>query len=166
MHVSAKDLATGREQKMTVTGGSALPRNDIDRLVREAEQYAEEDRRRREAAETRNHGEQLVYQTEKFVRENDERVPAETQTEVASAAAELKQLLEDSSADTAALRGAIEKLATVSQQMGQAMYARAQQQTPPEDQPPTGHAPGEDEGVVDAEIVDEDRDGNTKDGAA
>jgi molecular chaperone DnaK len=141
---------------MTVTGGSALPKNDIDRMMREAEQYAEEDRERREAAETRNQGEQLVYQTEKFVRENEQRIPAETKTEVESAAADLKRLLEDSSTDTAALRTGIEKLATVSQKMGQAMYAQAQQ-TPPEDQPPTEQAPADEEGVVDAEIVDEDR---------
>ncbi|MGW3913821.1 molecular chaperone DnaK [Streptomyces sp. NPDC005070] len=169
-HVSAKDLATGREHKMTVTGGSALAKNDIDRMVREAEQYAEEDRRNREAAETRNHGEQLVYQTEKFVRENDERIPADTKAQVSSAADELKQLLEDSSTDTAALRGAIERLATGSQQMGQAMYAQAQQGSAPQDQPPTGQAPGagDDDVVVDAEIVDEDREedgGSTRDGA-
>src|SRR5213592_494352 len=72
MHVGAKDLATGREQKMTVTGGSALPKDEIDRMMREAEAHAEEDRTRREAAETRNQAEQLVYQTEKFIRENDD----------------------------------------------------------------------------------------------
>jgi molecular chaperone DnaK len=163
MHVSAKDLATGREQKMTVTGGSALPKNDIDRMMREAEEYAEEDRGRREAAETRNQAEQLVYQTEKFLRDNDERIPSDTKTEVESAIAELKALLEEP-ADTSALRAGAEKLATVSQKMGQAMYAQAQQQTPPADQPPTEHAPGDEDGVVDAEIVDEDRD--TKGGAA
>ncbi|MGW0579691.1 Hsp70 family protein, partial [Streptomyces sp. NPDC002920] len=167
MHVFAKDLATGREQKMTVTGGSALPKDDIDRMMRDAEQYAEEDRTRREAAETRNQAEQLVYQTEKFVRENEERVPADTRAEVSAAADELKSLLEQQ-ADTAALRAGIDRLAAVSQQMGQAMYAQAQQ-------PPTGdgadaaysggsagsadeHAsPGDDETVVDAEIVDDDR---------
>jgi len=160
-HVSAKDLATGREQKMTVTGGSALPKDDIDRMVREAERYAEEDRRHREAAETRNQGEQLVYQTEKFVRDNEDRIPADAKDQVASAAAGLKQLLEDSSTDTAALRGAIERLATVSQQMGQAMYARAQQQSAPGNRPPTEPPTGqaEDEVVVEAEIVDEEREG-------
>ncbi|MFE9763870.1 molecular chaperone DnaK [Streptomyces sp. NPDC005808] len=160
MHVSAKDLATEREQKMTVTGGSALPKDDIDRMMREAEQYADEDRRRREAAETRNQAEQLVYQTEKFVQENEERIPSDTKPEVESAIAELKELLEET-ADTSALRAAVEKLATVSQRMGQAMYAQAQQapsQTPPQDEPATAeHAPSEEEGVVDAEIVDEER---------
>ncbi|MFF0792993.1 molecular chaperone DnaK [Streptomyces spiralis] len=164
MHVSAKDLATGREQKMTVTGGSALPKEDIDRMMRDAEQYAEEDRKRREAAETRNQAEQLVYQTESFIRENGDRIPADTKAEVEAAAAELKTLLEQN-ADTAPLRTGVEKLASVSQKMGQAMYAQSQptsteaggqQQSPRPDQ--------EDEGVVDAEIVDDDRD--TKGGAA
>ncbi|PPS72600.1 MULTISPECIES: molecular chaperone DnaK [Streptomyces] len=154
MHVSAKDMATGREQKMTVTGGSALPKDDIDRMMREAEQYAEEDRERREAAETRNQAEQLVYQTENFLRENGDRVPADTKSEVESAVAEAKERLEQQ-ADTAALRAAVEKLASVSQKMGQAMYAQAAQQAPAEE--PHG-APRDEEGVVDAEIVDEDTD--------
>ncbi|MFE9922623.1 molecular chaperone DnaK [Streptomyces sp. NPDC005774] len=156
MHVSAKDLATGREQKMTVTGGSALPKDDIDRMMREAEQYADEDRKRREAAETRNQAEQLVYQTENFIRDNKDRIPAGTRSEVEAAVAELKPLLEQS-ADTAALRAGVEKLAAVSQRMGQAMYAQAGQE-------PTGDAgqhtsPQEEEGVVDAEIVDDEGDG-------
>jgi molecular chaperone DnaK len=161
MHVSAKDLATGREQKMTVTGGSALPKDDIDRMMREAEQYAEEDRKRREAAETRNQAEQLVYQTENFLRDNHDRVPADTRGEVETAVTELKALLEQN-ADTTALRTGAEKLATVSQKMGQAMYAAASSAGggPATEQ---GAAPDE-EGVVDAEIVDEDRD--TKGGAA
>ncbi|MDX3451391.1 molecular chaperone DnaK [Streptomyces sp. ME02-8801-2C] len=152
MHVSAKDLATGREQKMTVTGGSALPKDDIDRLMREAEQYADEDRRRREAAETRNQAEQLVYQTEKFVRDNEERVPAETKSEVASAVAEVKGLLSQET-DVSVLRAGVEKLAAVSQRMGQAMYAQAQQEPSPQE------ASAEEEGVVEAEIVDHEREG-------
>ncbi|MET7979528.1 molecular chaperone DnaK [Streptomyces mirabilis] len=163
MHVSAKDLATGREQKMTVTGGSALPKNDIDRMMREAEQYAEEDRARREAAETRNQAEQLVYQTEKFLRENDERIPSGTKPEVESAVADLKRLLEDSATDTTALRTGVENLASVSQKMGQAMYARAQQT--PREEPAAEHTTAaEEEGVVDAEIVDDERE--TRGGAA
>ncbi|MET9850008.1 molecular chaperone DnaK [Streptomyces ossamyceticus] len=161
MHVSAKDLATGREQKMTVTGGSALPKDDIDRMMREAEQYAEEDQRRREAAETRNQAEQLVYQTERFIRDNEERVPADVRGEVEAAAAELKQLL-DHPEDTAALRAGIDKLATVSQRMGQAMYATASGARTEEPRP--GPDPADEEGVVDAEIVDDDK--NTKGGAA
>ncbi|MFF3987751.1 molecular chaperone DnaK [Streptomyces sp. NPDC001601] len=154
MHVSAKDLATGREQKMTVTGGSALPKDDIDRMMREAEQYAEEDRKRREAAETRNQAEQLVYQTEKFLRENEERVPGATKSEVEAAVTELKALLERD-ADTGELRRGVEKLASVSQQMGQAMYASAAGGSAEEQRAPEA---GEEEGVVDAEIVDDERD--------
>ncbi|MFI8164870.1 molecular chaperone DnaK [Streptomyces sp. NPDC085931] len=153
MHVSAKDMATGREQKMTVTGGSALPKDDIDRMMREAEQYAEEDRKRREAAETRNQAEQLVYQTEKFLRDNADKVPADTRAEVESAVADLKARL-DRQADTADLRTGVEELAAVSQQMGQAMYAQPQQ-TPTQDTPTP---PQDEEGVVDAEIVDDDKD--------
>ncbi|MEU3947564.1 molecular chaperone DnaK [Streptomyces sp. NPDC029526] len=174
MHVSAKDLATGREQKMTVTGGSALPKDDIDRMMREAEQHAEEDRTRREAAETRNQAEQLVYQTERFLNDNTDRVPADTRTEVESAIADLKRQLEEN-ADTAALRTGVEKLAAVSQRMGQAMYAGAEQSGGPagagaaqEGTSDTGadtgahDGPGpsrDDDGVVDAEIVDDDTDG-------
>ncbi|MGW5122744.1 molecular chaperone DnaK [Streptomyces sp. NPDC004069] len=161
MHVSAKDLATGREQKMTVTGGSALPKDDIDRMMREAEQYAEEDRKRRESAETRNQAEQLVYQTENFLRDNGDRVPADTKSEVEAAAAEVKALLEQQ-AETPALRTAIDKLASVSQRMGQAMYAQAQQSGPDGTEQHT--APPDEDSVVDAEIVDDERD--TKGGAA
>ncbi|MEU8975662.1 molecular chaperone DnaK [Streptomyces monashensis] len=163
MHVSAKDLATGREQKMTVTGGSALPKDDIDRMMREAEQYAEEDRRRREAAETRNQAEQLVYQTEKFLRDNEDRIPAGTRSEVQEAATELKALLERN-AETGELRTGVEKLATVSQKMGQAMYANASAGAGEPGPATEQETPADEEGVVDAEIVDEDRD--TKGGAA
>ncbi|MEG8278186.1 molecular chaperone DnaK [Streptomyces sp. AHA2] len=152
MHVSAKDLATGREQKMTVTGGSALPKDDIDRMMREAEQYAQQDRERREAAETRNQAEQLVHQTEKFLRDNADKVPADTRSEVESAVREVKERLEQQ-ADTPTLRAGVEKLATAGQKLGQALYAQAQQ--PPTDHP-TATSRDED-GVVDAEIVDEDR---------
>ncbi|MGW5862958.1 molecular chaperone DnaK [Streptomyces sp. NPDC055239] len=157
MHVSAKDEATGREQRMTVTGGSALPKDDINRMVREAEEHAEEDRKRREAAETRNQAEQLVYQTERFLQENEERIPAETRTEVESAATELKALLKDKADDTAALRVAAEKLATVSQRMGQAMYAASGEGAQQEQGAPGASA---EEGVVDAEIVDDEKPGD------
>ncbi|MEU8952847.1 molecular chaperone DnaK [Streptomyces sp. NPDC048518] len=167
MHVSAKDEATGREQRMTVTGGSALPKDDINRMVREAEEHAEEDRKRREAAETRNQAEQLVYQTERFLRDNGDKVPAGTKSEVEAAAAELKELLKNRADDTTALRAGAEKLAAVSQKMGQAMYADAgggaqEQQTT---QGTEGAEATAEESVVDAEIVDEDdRSGNDRDG--
>ncbi|MDI3406723.1 molecular chaperone DnaK [Streptomyces cavernicola] len=152
MHVSAKDLATGREQKMTVTGGSALPKDDIDRMMRDAEQYADEDRQRREAAETRNEAEQLAYQTERFLRETAEgeaRVPAATREEVEGALAELKSRLEAEDTSPDALRAAADALSAAAQRMGQAMYASPQEQT--REQPPEG------EDVVDAEVVDDEK---------
>ena len=164
MHVHAKDLGTGKEQKMTVTGGSALPKEDIDRMVREAEQHAEEDRRRREAAEARNQAEQLVYQTERFLSDNSERVPADTRSEVESAISEVKGLLdrEPSETNTDQIRSAAERLAAVSQRLGQAMYAGAGGAAGGGGAQQPGGA-GADQGssgedVVDAEIVDEDRD--------
>ncbi|MEE1830014.1 molecular chaperone DnaK [Streptomyces sp. SP17KL33] len=167
MHVSAKDLATGREQKMTVTGGSALPKDDIDRMMREAEQYADDDRRRREAAETRNHAEQLAYQTERFLRDNEERVPADSRAEVEAAVAEVKRLLEHPE-DIAPLRTATDHLTTVSQRMGQSMYAAAaagRADAPPPGPAEAGTADGTEDGtVVDAEIVDEEK--GPKGGAA
>ncbi|MGW2954432.1 Hsp70 family protein, partial [Streptomyces eurythermus] len=157
MHVTAKDLGTGKEQKMTVTGGSSLPKEEVDRMREEAERYAEEDHKRREAAETRNQGEQLVYQTEKFLKDNEDKVPGEVKTEVESAVAELKEKLKGE--DTAEIRTATEKVAAVSQKLGQAMYADAQGA-----QAAGGATAGDakDDDVVDAEIVDDER----KDGAA
>ncbi|MGD3112495.1 Hsp70 family protein, partial [Streptomyces sp. YGL11-2] len=164
MHVTAKDLGTGKEQKMTVTGGSSLPKDDIDRMVRDAEQYAEDDRRKREAAETRNQGEQLVYQTEKFLKDNEDKVPAEVKTEVETAVGELKEKLKAESAagdNTAEIRTATERLATVSQKLGQAMYAEAQaaQAAGGTDGAGahTGHQAKAEDDVVDAEIVDDDK---------
>jgi molecular chaperone DnaK len=164
MHVAAKDLGTGKEQRMTVTGGSALPKDDIDRMMREAEQYADEDHKRREAAETRNQAEQLVYQTEKFLADNTDKVPGDVKSEVEVAIADLKEKLKGE--DVPAIREATEKVASTSQKLGQAMYANAQAD---------GQGPGAadagaqgaqqaqaDDDVVDAEIVDEDK----KDGAA
>ncbi|RXS83736.1 molecular chaperone DnaK [Streptomyces sp. TM32] len=168
MHVTAKDLGTGKEQKMTVTGGSSLPKDDIDRMVRDAEHHAEEDRRKRETAETRNQGEQLVYQTEKFLKDNEDKVPGEIKTEVETAVGELKEKLKNESTDgdnTAEIRTATEKLAAVSQRLGQAMYADAQAQQSQGAGPTaegsgeggSGAAGGEQDDVVDAEIVDDDK---------
>ncbi|WP_426404890.1 molecular chaperone DnaK [Streptomyces sp. R-07] len=152
MHVTAKDLGTGKEQKMTVTGGSSLPKDEVDRMRQEAEQYADEDHRRREAAESRNQGEQLVYQTEKFLKDNEDKVPGDVKAEVEAALVELKDKLKGE--DTAEIRTATEKVAAVSQKLGQAMYADAQgAQAAGGD---AGQAKAEDD-VVDAEIVDEDK---------
>ncbi|CAL9496836.1 Chaperone protein DnaK [Streptomyces sp. enrichment culture] len=154
MHVTAKDLGTGKEQKMTVTGGSSLGKDEVDRMRQEAEQYAEEDQRRREAAETRNQAEQLVYQTEKFVKDNEDKVPGEVKTEVEAAVAELKEKLKGE--DTAEIRTATEKVAAVSQKLGQAIYADAQAAQAAGGAGDAGQAKAEDD-VVDAEIVDEDK---------
>ncbi|MFI9251782.1 molecular chaperone DnaK [Streptomyces sp. NPDC053069] len=158
MHVSAKDLGTGREQKMTVTGGSALPRDDIDRMVREAEQHAEEDRRRREAAETRNQGEQLVYSTEKLLKDNTENIPADAKSETETALAELKEKLKDENADTAAIRQAVDRTAQAAQKIGTALYEKSRAEQPAGASAGGGTSGGssEDE-VVDAEIVDDDK---------
>ncbi|MBL3669023.1 molecular chaperone DnaK [Streptomyces sp. M2CJ-2] len=162
MHVTAKDLGTGKEQKMTVTGGSSLPKDEVDRMREEAERYAEEDHQRREAAESRNQGEQLVYQTEKFLADNEDKVPGEIKTEVEGAVAELKEKLKGE--DTAEIRTATEKVAAVSQKLGQAMYADAQAAQAAGGAGADAGAGGAraDDDVVDAEIVDDER----KDGAA
>ncbi|MGW0211595.1 molecular chaperone DnaK [Streptomyces sp. NPDC003233] len=155
MHVSAKDLGTGKEQKMTVTGGSALPKDDIDRMVREAEQHAEEDRRRREAAETRNQAEQLVHSTEKLIRDNPDKIPADAKNETESALTELKERLKGE--DTAAIRQAMERAAEAAQKIGAAMYERSRTESEATAGTDTSSAASSDEGVVDAEIVDDDK---------
>src|SRR5690606_5991104 len=138
--------------------GSALPKEDIDRMMREAESYAEEDRKRREEAEVRNNADGLAYQTEKFLRENDDKVPADVKTEVNDALAEVKKALEGT--DTDAIRTAAEKLATVSQKMGSAIYAAGQAQQGAEggaQDASAGQGQKADDDVVEAEIVDDDQ---------
>ncbi|MEV8209706.1 Hsp70 family protein, partial [Streptomyces sp. NPDC079189] len=160
MHVAAKDLGTGKEQKMTVTGGSSLPRDDIDRMVQEAEQYAEEDRQRREAAETRNRAESLVYQTEKLLQDNADKIPGDVKTEVEAALTELKEKLKGE--DTTEIRTATEKASAAAQRIGTALYAQAQGEAggggAADSSTAGGPGTGE-EDVVDAEIVDDERKG-------
>ncbi|HEY5050478.1 MAG TPA: molecular chaperone DnaK [Acidothermaceae bacterium] len=165
VHVSAKDLGTGKEQSMTITGGSALPKEDIERMMREAESHAEEDRARKEEAETRNQAETLVYQTEKFLRENTDSVPAPEKDAVDTALANLKKALEGT--DIGAVRTATDELAAESQKMGSAIYANAQANSAAaghdgheggESGPTSGATDGANDGadeVIDAEIVDE-----------
>ncbi|KJE24493.1 chaperone protein DnaK [Frankia torreyi] len=150
VHVSAKDLGTGKEQSMTITGGSALPRDDIDRMVRDAEQYAEEDRNRRDEAETRNKAETLVYSTERFLAENGEKIDAAVKSDVEEKLGTLRGAV--AGTDTAAIREAADALAAASQAMGQAMYAQAAQEGAGA---PGAGGPADDD-VVDAEIVDEE----------
>ncbi|MEY3279480.1 MAG: hypothetical protein RIR63_672 [Actinomycetota bacterium] len=149
VHVSAKDLGTGKEQKMTITGGSSLSKEEIDRMMKDAESHAEEDRKRKEEAEIRNNGDSLLYQTEKFLKDNEDKFTegeaaekkAETETELAV----LKSALEGS--DLEAIKAATEKVATVSQALGAALYAAAAATE--------GAATPNEDGVEDAEIVDE-----------
>ncbi|WP_341925533.1 molecular chaperone DnaK [Nocardioides psychrotolerans] len=155
VHVSAKDQASGREQSMTISGGSALSKDDIDRMVKEAEQYAEEDAKRRETIEVRNQADQLVYTTEKFLADNGDKIPEDVKTEVQADLDALKETLEDAEASSESLNAGISKLGESSQKMGAAMYAAAEA-----DQAAAGGATGAtgeaDDDVVDAEIVDEE----------
>ena len=148
VHVSAKDLGTGKEQSMTITGGSALSKEEIDRMMKDAEAHAEDDKQRREEAEVRNTGDSLVYQTEKFLKENAEKFAegenAEKRGEVETAITELKTSLEGT--DLPAIKSATEKVSELSQQLGAALYA---------ENAAAQEAPQSDDGVQDAEIVEE-----------
>ncbi len=146
VHVSAKDLGTGKEQSMTITGGSALPKDEVERMMREAEEYAEEDHKRREEAETRNSADQLVFQTEKFLGENGAKLPAEGKADVESALTDLKAALGGS--DVAAVKSAAATLSEKSQALGGALYSQQSAENAA-----TG-GPAEDDGIVDAEVVD------------
>ncbi len=168
VHVSAKDLGTGKEQSMTITGGSALPKDDIERMMREAEEYAEEDKRRKEEAETRNSAEQLVYQTEKFMADNADKLPDDAKSNVDGPLSDLKKALEGE--DVEAISTATAALATASQSLGEALYASAQASAEEAGSESAGEgAPVDDESdivdaeVVDAEVVDEgDTDSESK----
>ncbi len=153
VHVSAKDLGTGKEQSMTITGGSALPKDDIDKMVRDAEQYAEEDRKRREEAETRNQGETLVYSTERFLAENGDKIEAAIKVDVEEKLSTLRAAV--GGTDIAAIREATGELAKASSAMGQSLYADAQG-AGGAGGPAGAGGPGTDDDVVDAEIVDEE----------
>ncbi|KRF20862.1 Fe-S protein assembly chaperone HscA [Nocardioides sp. Soil797] len=155
VHVSAKDHASGREQSMTISGGSALSKEEIDRMVKDAEQYADEDRQRKEAVEARNQADGLVYTTEKFLAENGEKIPDDVKTEVQADVDALKATLENEEATADELTAGVTKLGESSQKMGAAMYASAEA-----DEAAAGGATGAtgeaDDDVVDAEIIDEE----------
>jgi molecular chaperone DnaK len=151
VHVSAKDLGTGREQSMTITGGSALPREDVERMMKDAEQYADDDRKRREEAEARNTADGLVYQTEKFLAENGDKLDETLKGETQEALGELKAALGGS--DIAAINAAASKVSTSSQKLGASLYENAQAAAASSG--PAGDVPVNDDDVVDAEIVDE-----------
>jgi molecular chaperone DnaK len=151
VNVSAKDMATAKQQAMTITGGTALARDDIDRMVRDAESFADEDRKRRENVETHNQADQLVHQTEKLMKEQGEKMTADEKTKVEAALSDLRSVVENKEAETADLRSKMEALITASQALSTRLYQEAAQQ-----QAATGSgASSSDDDVVEAEIVDE-----------
>jgi molecular chaperone DnaK len=163
VNVSAKDLGTGKQQSVQITGGSALAKDDIEKMVKDAEEYAEEDRRRREEAEVRNQADSLVYSTEKFLGENEDKVPDDIKSEVRESLAEVKKALESNDTDT--IKAASEKASQVAQKMGSAIYAQAQAQQAAQSGSADGSTdtPAGDDEVVEAEIVDE---GDASEGGA
>ncbi|MGO4455642.1 molecular chaperone DnaK [Arthrobacter sp. RAF14] len=153
VHVSAKDKGTGVEQSMTISGGSALSKEDIERMVADAEAHAAEDKKRREAADTRNAAEQLAYATDKLIADNDDKLPEEVKTEVKADVDALKAALEG--ADDDAVKAAFEKLQASQTKLGEAIYA--QSQAPAGGEEAAGASAGApEEDIVDAEIIDED----------
>ncbi|RKS92755.1 molecular chaperone DnaK [Microbacterium sp. AG790] len=160
VHVSAKDKGTGKEQSMTITGGSSLPKDDIERMVREAEEHAAEDKKRREAAEVRNQAETLSYSIEKLIKDNEDKLPAEVKTSVQADVDALKTALAGDDED--AVKTAFDKLNASQQQLGEAIYASAQAAGEPADptvaDPGNGSVPNPEEDVIDAEVVEDEDD--------
>jgi len=139
---------------MTITGGSGLPKDDIERMMKDAEAHAEEDRKRREEAEIRNSAESLLHQTEKFLADNGDKVPEDAKSNVEGPLADLKKALEGDDID--AIKDAAEKVATTSQALGAAMYANAGANAAGGGESGAGQSASNDDEVVDAEIIDED----------
>ena len=160
VHVSAKDRGTGKEQSMTISGGSALPKEDIDRMVKEAEAHAEEDKKRREDAETRNSAEQQAYSIEKLLKDNKDKLPEDVHSEVSEAVTDLKKALEGD--DIEPVKTAQERLSSVAQKVGEAIYQADAAQAAGDASGATGSASSagaassNDEDIVDAEIVDDE----------
>ena len=156
VHVPAKDRGTGKEQSMTISGGSALPKEDIDRMVKEAEAHAEEDKKRREDAETRNSAEQQAYSIEKLLKDNKDKLPEDVHSEVSEAVADLKKALEGD--DIEPVKTAQEKLNSVAQKVGEALYQAdaAAQAAGDASASSAGSTSSDDEDIVDAEIVDDE----------
>ena len=151
VHVTAKDKGTGKENTIRIQDGSGLSKDEIDRMIKDAEAHADEDRARREEAETRNQAESLVNQTEKFLKDSDDKVPADLKTKVEGSIEGVREALKGS--DLGAVKSAVETLTTDSQELGQAIYAAAAEEG-------GAAAPGGADDVVDAEVVDEGVDGS------
>ncbi|MGO1183113.1 MAG: molecular chaperone DnaK [Micrococcaceae bacterium] len=158
VHVSAKDKGTGTEQSMTITGGTSLSDEDIDRMVKDAEAHAEEDKKRREAAEQRNAAEQSAYSVDKLLKDNDEKLPEDVKTEVQADVDALKEALEKQGddADDAAVAAAYEKLQASQVKIGEALYASQSAEGAAGAEAGAEQPAGDDEDIVDAEVVDED----------
>ncbi|MBF4621472.1 MULTISPECIES: molecular chaperone DnaK [Clavibacter] len=155
VHVSAKDKGTGKEQSMTITGGSSLGKEDIERMVREAEEHAAEDKTRREQAEVRNNAEQLAYSIDKLIKENDDKLPEDVKSEVQGDVDGLKSALAGD--DETAVKTAFDKLSASQTKLGEAIYAQGQQEQAAGETPEgASEAKKDDEDIVDAEVVDED----------
>ena len=159
VHVSAKDKGTGKEQSMTITGGSSLPKDDIERMVREAEEHAAEDKKRRESAEVRNQAETLSYSIDKLIKENDDKLPEAVKTEVQGDVDALKAAL--AGEDDDAVKTAFDKLNASQGKLGEAIYASSQASQSASEPAPDGPsdeqpASGSDEDVIDAEVVDDE----------
>jgi len=155
VHVTAKDKGTGKENTIKIQDGSGLSKDEIDRMIKDAEAHAEEDKNRREEAEVRNQADSLVHQTEKFVKDNEDKVPADVKEKVEAAVTEVKTALAGS--DIAAVKAAVEKLSTESQALGQAIYDAQAADTAAQ-----GDGSGPTDDVVDAEVVDEPTDQDKK----
>ena len=160
VHVSAKDKGTGKEQSMTITGGSSLPKEDIERMVREAEEHAAEDKKRRESAETRNQAETLSYSIEKLIKDNEDKLPDEVKTSVQADVDALKTAL--AGEDDDAVKAAFDKLNQSQSQLGEAIYqagqAAGEHPDPAASEPGSGEVPNPDEDVIDAEVVEDEDD--------
>ncbi|MEO7348733.1 MAG: molecular chaperone DnaK [Terrimesophilobacter sp.] len=161
VHVSAKDKGTGKEQSMTITGGSSLAKEDIDRMIREAEEHAAEDKARREVAEMRNSAEQLAFSTETLLKENAEKLPDDVKTEVQADVDALKTAL--AGEDDAAVTTAFEKLSESQSKIGEALYQQSETADATAADSETGEpASADDEDIVDAEVVEDEPEGGTK----
>ncbi|MBF4587110.1 molecular chaperone DnaK [Curtobacterium sp. PhB142] len=161
VHVSAKDKGTGKEQSMVISGGSSLPKEDIERMVREAEEHAAEDKARREANERRNQAEQLVYSIEKLIKENDDKLPEDVKSEVQADVDALKSALAGEDED--AVKTAFDKLNESQGKLGQAIYSQQDAAAgAPGGEQPAGEQPADDEDIVDAEVVDDEDDKDKK----
>lgn len=158
VHVSAKDLGTGQEQQMTITGGTALNRDEIDRMMKEAEAHAEEDKERRDAAEVRNNADSLVYQTEKLMTDQAEKVADDDRTKIEAAIADLKAAL--AGEDVADIKAKHEALVQASQEFAQRLYQATQDQADGTTADDAEASTPDDDEVADAEIVDEGDDEN------